>query len=204
MAEDCCYLVPAQKTRTVFKVQGSKFIASLVPVNSENAVENVLNGLSKEFPDATHHPYAYRIGIGSYLIERVSDDREPAGSAGAPMLQVLSGRGISDAIVVGTRYFGGTRLGLGGLTRAYRDCARLVLEETKLLKKEPLEKFALEFNYEDLGLVTRLVENLEAKIIDTGYGEKVTLRVQLPSRLTEEFTGGFVAACRGKGSLNKF
>ncbi len=203
MAEDLSYLAPVNKTRSRFTVQGSRFIATLAPVISEEALQRVLSDVSAEFPDATHHTHACRIGAGSTQIERCSDDREPAGSAGAPMLQILQGKNISDAAVIGTRYFGGTKLGLGGLTRAYRDCARLCLEEAVLKKKERLETYQLNLGYEDLGPVTRLLEGLEVEIVKSDYTDRVKMKINLPSRVSEKLQQNFNSACRGRGSLKK-
>lgn len=203
MDSDLAYLTPVKKAGLQFTVQGSKFIATLAPAESEAAGSEILNTISAEFPDATHHSYAFRIGTGSALIERSSDDGEPAGTAGAPMLQILQGRNVSDALVVGTRYFGGTKLGIGGLTRAYRECARLSLEKAVLKTKEPLDSFQLQLAYEDLGAVTRLLESLEGEIIKAAYSEKVILEVSIPARSSESLARGFESACRGRGSFKK-
>ncbi len=200
---DLAYLTPKKKVEARFTVQGSKFIATLAPVESEAAGLEFLNTISAEFPDATHHTYAYRIGTGSALIERSSDDGEPAGTAGAPMLQVLQGRKVSDVLVVGTRYFGGAKLGIGGLTRAYRACARLSLEKVVLKSKEPLDSFQLRLGYEDLGAVTRLLESLEGETLKAAYSEKVILEVSIPARSSESLARGFESACRGRGSFKK-
>jgi len=194
-------LAPVKSTRCHFTVSGSRFIANLIPVASEEAVNAALAAVRAEFPDATHHTYAYRVGAGSTLIERSSDDREPAGTAGSPMLQVLQGGNISDALIIATRYFGGTKLGIGGLTRAYRDCARLPLAEAVLVMREPLSLIFLTLRYEDLGAVSRLLETLSGTVINVDYGASVTMLVQLPTRSSEEFTASFESSCRGQGTL---
>ncbi|MDZ4132215.1 MAG: YigZ family protein, partial [Dethiobacteria bacterium] len=112
MTDQLTYQSPVKSTRCHFTVSGSRFIANLIPVVSEEAVSTALALIRAEFPEATHHTYAFRIGAGGALIERNSDDREPSGTAGSPMLQVLQGGNISDALIVATRYFGGTKLGL--------------------------------------------------------------------------------------------
>ncbi len=200
MADQLTYQAPAQSARCHLTVSGSRFIANLIPVESEGAVSAALAAIRVEFPDATHHTYAYRIGAGSGLIERSSDDREPAGTAGAPMLQVLQGGNISDSLVVATRYFGGTKLGIGGLTRAYRDCARLPLAEAVLVMREPLSLIFLTLRYEDLGAVSRLLETLSGTVVNVDYGASVTMIVQLPTRSSEEFINSFESSCRGQGT----
>ncbi len=201
--ENSFYMTPVRKVSCRFTVQGSRFIGTIRPVSSEQAAQEVLSQISGEFPGATHHAYAFRIGMGSSLIERSSDDGEPAGSAGAPMLQVLQGNNIADAIVIGTRYFGGTRLGIGGLTRAYRDCARLSIEEANFCKKEPAELYHFELQYEYLGPLTRLIESLEGKIMAADYKESVTLKAKIPVRLNSQLLAGFESICRGQGNWFK-
>lgn len=203
MTSEQTYLSPAGKKRCRFTVQGSRFIATLAPASTENMARSVLTAVKAEYPDATHHPYALRIGSASELLERTSDDREPAGTAGLPMLQVLQGRKISDVIVIGTRYFGGTKLGIGGLTRAYRECARKSLEEAALIEKEPLKKYLVKISYEDLGAVTRLLESINAVIVSAVYSEDVALEITLPQRSELSFRSDFQEACRGRGSCVK-
>lgn len=194
------YFSPAGKISCRFSVQGSRFIATLAPAVTEDIARSVLAVVETAYRDATHHPYALRVGSGSDLLERSSDDQEPAGTAGAPMLQVLQGRNISDAILIGTRYFGGTKLGIGGLTRAYRECARQSLNEAKLIEKEPLEIYFLKISYEDIGTVTRLLESINGSIVSATYGEEVMLEVTLPLRQGSSFRAAFQEACRGRGS----
>ncbi len=201
MTADQRYFSPARKTRTRFKVQGSIFIATFAPAADEETAQGIITEVSAEFPDATHHAYAYRIGTGGSTIERSSDAREPAGTAGPPMLQILQGSNISDALVIGTRYFGGTRLGIGGLTRAYRDCARLALEDAALITKEPLCNYQLVTAYEDLGALTRLIETLEGVILDIEYSDKVTISLQLPARQSDGIEKGFESVTRGRGQI---
>jgi uncharacterized YigZ family protein len=203
MSTDLVYLTPFKKTRCHFTVQGSRFIATICPAATKALALENLDTISAEFPDASHHTYAYRIGTGLDLIERTYDDREPAGSAGLPMLQVLQGKNVSDAIVVGTRYFGGTKLGIGGLTRAYRDCARQSLQKTILIEKEPLDNYFLELFYEDLGTVTRIIGSLNGTVLTVDYSEVVAMRVSIPSRSSAVLLQDFESACRGRGEIHR-
>ena len=195
------YRAPVNTKRVRFNVRGSRFIATLAPAADEDTARKVIEKISSEFPDATHHAYAYRIGCGPVTIERVSDAREPAGTAGPPMLQILQGGNISDAVILGTRYFGGTKLGIGGLTRAYRDCARKTLETARLTTKEPLTNYKIELSYEELGVVSKLVESLEGTVLNINYSDNVVIMVSIPRREEENFKNGFKSACRGHGKL---
>lgn len=200
MADQLTYQAPANSARCHFTVSGSRFIATFTPVTSEDAVSAALAAIRAEFPDATHHTYAYRIGAGCVLIERTSDDREPAGTAGSPMLQVLQGGNISDALIVATRYFGGTKLGFGGLTRAYRDCARLPLAEAVMVMREPLSSIFITLRYEELGAVSRLLETLSGTVVSVVYSASVKIQIELPTRSSEEFINSFESSCRGQGT----
>jgi uncharacterized YigZ family protein len=198
------YLSPRKVVRKSFSEQGSRFIADFAPATSLQEARVFIEKIRAEFPDATHHTYAYRIGAGSALVEQASDDREPAGTAGAPILQYLQGHQISDAVLVATRYFGGTKLGIGGLTRAYRNCARIACEAARYDSKEPLVKYALKFKYEELGAVNRLAESLGGRVITVVYGNAVNYNLELPLRAAELFRERFNAVCRGGGKLELY
>jgi len=197
------YLTPEKAVRQRFNVKNSRFIASLFPVESEEESSRYLDTVAAEFPDATHHAYAFRIGAGSEIIERASDDREPAGTAGPPMLQFLQGYNVSDALIIGTRYFGGIKLGIGGLTRAYRECARICLENAVLRMREPVQAYHLTISYEDFGAVNRLLESKSGIIHEADYGREIKLVAGIPARLNRSFLNGLKTATRGRGKWEK-
>jgi uncharacterized YigZ family protein len=201
---DLKYFTPKKKARTDFTEQGSKFISDLMPAGSVEEALELIEKVRGEFPDATHHTYAFRIGAGSSVIERSSDDREPAGTAGAPILRFLQVKNISDVCLVATRYFGGTKLGIGGLTRAYRHCARLSLEAADMIVREPLERYLLQFKYDELGALTRLTESLEGCIIKIDYSDLVQMTVEIPARSADSLKTGFNTVCRGSGLLTLY
>lgn len=118
------YLIPAQTHRINTAVSNSRFITTIGRVNTVEEAKSFLAAIRSEMPDANHHVYAYRVGFGNSVIESMSDDGEPSGTSGPPVMAVLRGSGIGDVVVVVTRYFGGTKLGTGGLVRAYGDAAR--------------------------------------------------------------------------------
>lgn len=127
--------VPAESAHAHFTVKGSKFIAAVLPVSNEEEAREQLTRIRKKYHDATHNCYAWRIHPEN---EKSSDDGEPAGSAGKPILQVLKGSGLTNTLVVVTRYFGGTKLGIGGLVRAYGEATSMALAETKTVTLYPL------------------------------------------------------------------
>ena len=203
MPDQSVYYAPAKLVRCRFSEQGSRFTGTLIPAATEEDAKEALQELSEEYPDATHHAFAYRIRVSGAVVERASDDGEPAGTAGPPMLQQLQGGNIADALVVGTRYYGGVKLGIGGLTRAYRECARLCITEAAFKKKEPLDKYRLTISYEDLGAVTRLLESLGGQVLKADYTEHVCLRLCIPTRSALALLNGFESATRGRGKWEK-
>jgi uncharacterized YigZ family protein len=118
------YTIPARETRAEIKVVNSRFVATVAPVFSVDAAKAFIARVRREFADATHNVPAYLIGHGASVIAHCNDDGEPSGTAGRPALAVLRGSGLGDVAVVVTRYFGGTKLGTGGLVRAYSGAVR--------------------------------------------------------------------------------
>ncbi len=193
------YRTLRDRVRARFVVKNSRFIATAAPVEGEEQAGRFIDGIRAEFPDATHHTYAYRIGAGGSLVERVFDDREPAGTAGRPMLQLLQGKGLSDVAVVGTRYFGGIKLGIGGLTRAYRRCARDCIEEAPLLERERLFYCRMTVAYGDIGALMRQLEALGANIIASDYAAEASITASLPYRSAGAMQKRFAELTRGGG-----
>ncbi len=192
----------AQSLRMRLTVKGSRFIASIAPANTEREALDFISSIQAEFPDATHHTFAYRTGFGENRIERSSDAREPSGTAGPPMLQELLRAGITNAVVVATRYFGGVKLGIGGLTRAYRSCARACLEEAQLVEIKPLKYFKIVLDYDDLGPAIRYIESCEGEIVDIKYVEQVTVTFSAPAAIQQELVSGLREVTRGRARIN--
>ena len=122
------YLLPAEEIRRKLAISNSRFIATLAPVSSVDEAKTFVARIRKEFADASHNVPAYIIGGGNSITEYCSDDGEPSGTAGRPVLAVLRGSGLGDVAVVVTRYFGGTLLGKGGLVKAYTEATQLVVQ----------------------------------------------------------------------------
>lgn len=197
------YYSVKEPVRTQFTVSGSRFIATLAPAASDEEALQLLDAVKAEFADATHNTFAFRIGAGTALLERASDDREPAGTAGPPMLQALQGADLSDTIVVGTRYFGGVKLGIGGLTRAYRNCVRESLVLAALVERELQDLFRIETAYSSLGAVTRHIESFGGEIISVDYAGDVLVTAAVPKRVADALTQGLDELMRGRGRLER-
>ena len=178
----------------------SRFIGELFPVTEESEAETILAGIRKKYYDARHHCPAYIIGVqeekgtGDDLrlvrteVKRFSDDGEPSQTAGRPMMDVLEGAGLSDCLLVVTRYFGGTLLGTGGLVRAYSEAARLAVEDA--LSRDIIVTYtlcdlvAVKTDYTDLGKINRLLEKFGGKQLQTDYGADVVLHIAVPASVT--------------------
>src|SRR3954468_24634252 len=131
-------LIPAGPARTEIRASNSRFIANVAPAATVEAARAFIAEVRAEMPDATHHVYAYIVGHGATTTLGMSDDGEPAGTAGRPVMAVLRGSGLGDTALVVTRYFGGTLLGTGGLVHAYGDAAKAVL--AALPREEKVER----------------------------------------------------------------
>jgi uncharacterized YigZ family protein len=171
--------VPAGPAEGEIREKGSVFLARIVPAASEEAARAALADLAREHPDATHHCWAWRIGWPPR--ERSTDAGEPAGTAGVPILRVLAGAGLSDALAVVVRWFGGTKLGKGGLARAYAAATREALAALPVVEQVPTVDLALEIPYDKLGAVKRLVRPPEVEIAGEEYGAG-TVRLVLRAR----------------------
>jgi len=194
------YLTLARDGRAEIEVKRSRFLCTLARVEDEEAARAVVDRLRREHWDARHHCSAFVIGPDG-AIERSSDDGEPAGTAGAPMLEVLRGRGVSDTVAVVTRWFGGTLLGAGGLVRAYGDAVRAGLDATGTLHRDRVRELTLEVGHADAGRVESDLRSRGVTVLDTTYAATVTLLLGVPAAevdrlhaLVAELTGGTAAA----------
>ena len=195
------YPVPAHEIRRELTISNSRFISTLAPVFSVAEAKAFIARIKDEFPDASHNVPLYLIGHGVSEIAHCSDAGEPSGTAGRPALAVLRGSGLGDVAAVVTRYFGGTKLGTGGLVRAYSDAVRLVVESVPRAEKVLAHTLMLVFPYTYLERVRLLVAARDGKVLDEDFAADVTLiariRVEkLPSfqESLSELTNGKVQA----------
>ncbi len=166
------------------KVLGSRFITDLAPVSSKEEVEAVLDRIRTEFYDATHHCYAYRLGnLGEQ--ERAADNGEPSGTAGKPILMVLAGAELTNVLCVVTRYFGGTKLGTGGLARAYADAAQLAVSEATIKEVFLLTSLHLHASYDELPALERLIAQKKLDRGEAIYGDTIEVEVKIRRSLAE-------------------
>ena len=174
------YHIPAQPVETEIIVVNSRFITALGPVFSTEQARAFISQVHKRYPDASHHVPAYIIGHGSSIISHCSDDGEPSGTAGRPVLAVLQGSGLGDIICVVTRYFGGTKLGTGGLVRAYTDAVKAGLDILPQAQKIATSTLLVALEYTFLERTRQLVHIFQAHILDETFTSDVTLTIQVP------------------------
>ena len=171
------YLVPAGSGEAVFTERGSRFIGVCGNARDEEAVRSFLRGIREKYPGAAHYVYAYRLRGGP---ERFSDDGEPSGTAGSPVYEVLTRRELYDAVLVVTRYFGGTLLGAGGLVRAYSRAAVLAADAAGVTETRLWREGTVTVPYALYEQAARLLGEREAQDMKPDFGAEVTVRFRLP------------------------
>ncbi|MEA3339169.1 MAG: YigZ family protein [Chloroflexota bacterium] len=191
-------LIPARQTRSEIRVVNSRFIATAAPAFSVDEAKSFIARIRREFADATHNVPAYIIGHGASVVAHCSDDGEPSGTAGPPALAVLRGSGLGDAAVVVTRYFGGTKLGTGGLVRAYGDAVREVLAALPHAVKVPTHTVVVVMPYNIFERVRRLVAAHRGQVLDEEFAAEVTVTARLPQEHLAGFQDGLQELSRGK------
>ncbi|MBT7069411.1 MAG: YigZ family protein [Anaerolineae bacterium] len=172
------YPVPASEVRREIVVQGSRFIATLSPASSVGEAKAFVTRIRSEFDDATHNVPAYLVGGGNSIMEHASDDGEPSGTAGRPALAVLRGSGLGDVAVVVTRYFGGTKLGTGGLVRAYTQAVQEVVAAVPRAEKVLAHVALLVAPYALLERIRLLVASQNGELIAEDFAADVTLTLR--------------------------
>ncbi len=177
------------------KVKGSRFVADAAPATDEPAALAVVDRLRGETPDATHHCWAFRLEDGR---ERSDDDGEPRDTAGAPILRHLQGSGLADVVVVVTRWFGGTKLGRGGLVRAYGAAAAAVLADAPVVERPVMTTLSVTHPYELSGTVEAVLAAHDAVVLDADYGAQVVARVAVPRSRATAFVDAMTEATAGR------
>lgn len=181
----------------------SRFIGQVRAVESEEEALAMIEQIRKKHYDARHNCYAYSIGTGPQPLLRFSDDGEPQGTAGKPILEVIQGSMIQNICIVVTRYFGGTLLGTGGLVRAYTEAAKAGIEAAEIGICRQMIEAEIPMEYADLGKLQYLVANADAEIVDTIYAEKVILKVRVYAPEYERFTASVRESTGARLHVNK-
>ncbi len=202
MHDDSRYAVPAGPHRVEQTIQRSRFIATIEPAQTVEDAAAFVRRIAAEFADATHNCWAYLVGRpGSTDRVGMSDAGEPHGTAGRPMLNVLAHSRLGDVACVVTRYYGGTKLGTGGLVRAYGGTVQLALESLALAERVALVDVDAIVDYAHVSALKSLLAESEAETIDEHYAADVRFRLRLPASNVERLRRLLGDATRGKGTL---
>jgi uncharacterized YigZ family protein len=164
----------------------SRFIASVMPVDAEEKATTFIAKLKTQYWDASHNVYSYYV-CGNDIVQRYSDDREPSGTAGMPILEVIKKMGVQDLVVVVTRYFGGTLLGASGLIRAYSKGSKLGIEAAKIIRKQLCTEVNVTVEYTLFGKIQSLLINDGYTIKNVKYGQDVEMELYIPVDGVDEF-----------------
>lgn len=171
----------------LLKEKGSKFIGFAFPVNDEKELKQSLEKIKEEYPKATHHCYAFRLGINGENY-RANDDGEPNGSAGLPIYNQLLAHDVTNVLLVIVRYYGGTKLGVSGLVKAYKESAKLTLEQTEIITRELETEIEISFNFNQQNLIFTLLNKFDGKIIEFNTHENCKILAKIKASQKENIS----------------
>ena len=198
------YPIPAERFRSETEVKHSRFITTVEPADTTEAALDFISQLKHEFPDATHNCWAYLIGPpGSTDRIGLSDDGEPHGVAGKPMLTTIQHSGIGDIVVVVTRYFGGTKLGKGGMVKAYTQAVKTALELLKTTEKIDWIELTVKAGYPLLDSIERLLPEFEVRLLEKQFAEQIILQLKLPEEHLKQFSTRLTDLSSGQIAIEK-
>lgn len=181
-------------------IKKSRFIGQVFPVETEEETQRIIEETKKKYWDARHNCYAYILGeFGE--ITRCTDDGEPSGTAGRPILEVLQGEGIHNVLLVVTRYFGGTLLGTGGLVRAYSQAAQAALKASRILKKIRGHKLRVHTDYNGIGKLQYITAQADVPVIATQYAENVVMTLAVPLEKSDSLVKQITEATAGQAVI---
>jgi uncharacterized YigZ family protein len=184
-------------------IKGSRFIGHAASSNTKEMAEMLVDSVAKQYCDATHICYAYRIGIGDRSVFRMHDAGEPSGTAGRPILDAIDRRRLADVVCVVIRYFGGTKLGTGGLARAYGECAGRALDQGETVERFLLDGLRLEYGYELTGKVMAVIRKYGGKIERGNFQQSTEMDVQVRRSQSDGFQRDLMDATSGKINIRK-
>jgi uncharacterized YigZ family protein len=196
------YSIPASKFELEEKIQKSRFIASVIPFEKQEELSGIIERFRKQHFKANHNCYAWRIGHPDKEAFHYSDDGEPSGTAGLPIMQAIRGAKLSDVLVVVTRYFGGVKLGTGGLVRAYGGVSRQALETVETLQKIIEHDLELVFDYSFLTQVKRILSSNETRERNSEFAENVKLELSVPLSKLERLRTELTDLFQGQGEIS--
>ena len=171
----------------LLKEKGSKFIGFAFPVNNVKDLKNALEKIREEHPKATHHCYAFRLGMNGENY-RANDDGEPSGSAGLPIYNQLLANNLTNILLIVVRYYGGTKLGVSGLVKTYKESAKLTLDEAEIITKELESDLEIEFDFHQQNVIFTLLNKFDGKIQDFLTDEKCKIIAKINTSQKENIS----------------
>ena len=174
-------------SRGLYKDQGSRFISFAYPVETEAQVKELVDSLKKEYHDARHHCFAYRLGLDGSRY-RMNDDGEPSSTAGRPILSQIDSARLSDVLVVVVRYFGGIKLGVPGLIKAYKTAAQDALAQAAKVEKTAAVSYHIEFDYMNMDSVMRTLKDMDIPQSGQNFGQLCSMDIRVRLSQQEELT----------------
>jgi uncharacterized YigZ family protein len=195
------YQVPLKFHRREFTLRGSRFISSISNAETIDAARVFIKEIKNRYPDATHNVPAFIIGSGPTVTTHCSDDGEPSGTAGRPILAVLEGSNLGDVVMVVTRYFGGTKLGTGGLVKAYTRAAKIAVKNVPKAKKISVNYCKLIGSYPIYEQIKRSLSQHQAIIFSEDFSDKVILEFAIPEKTYQHFLSSSSEISRGQAEI---
>ncbi len=193
------YRTIKEQAQAEFKIERSRFIGTAVPIATRDAAEAAYDTIRRRYHDATHNCFAYRVGIDDEKAEtRSSDDGEPSGTAGRPILDALNSGNVTNTLVVVTRYFGGVKLGTGGLARAYRQAADQVLATAVIVERLIEQRFCLRFGHDETSVVMHALAELRIKPARTDYTDDVVVYARIRRSQFKQLRTALIERSRGR------
>jgi len=192
------YLTIKSSVRDKIKIESSIFIATAVPVDSEETAKEWIQKISGEFHDATHNCYAWRVKNRQKEIEKYSDAGEPRGTAGKPIFSAIESDGLHNILVVVTRYYGGIKLGTGGLSRAYRTSAQGVLQKSEIIAGWLTSDIELSYPVNMTGKIQLVFSKYGVETLDSFFGEKAQVKIQIRSSWSDRLKNALIEATNGQ------
>ncbi len=186
--------------RVEVKVRGSRFLADVYPVKERASAEKEIENARRTMHDATHHCFAYRLGADG-AIYRMHDDGEPSGTAGRPLRAAIDRAGLTDTLVIVTRYYGGTKLGVGGLARAYGEAAERGIREAGRRECTVVVRLAVGIPHALVNTVMHLVSRYQARVVETSYDEQARMVLEVRSSTASDMTRDIVEKSRGAATV---
>ncbi len=186
-----------------YEVQKSSFIGYGAPISDEKEAQKLIDNVKSTYPDGNHHVYAYILGR-DFEVQKFSDDGEPSGTAGKPVLEIMKREGLVNSLIIITRFFGGIKLGAGGLIRAYARSAKNVIENNRIITMKLYQLWDLRFDYQYWGKVENQLRNHSIfKLKTVNYEQKVHCQVYIPPEKVTKANKIFMDLTEGQGNMKE-